>query len=661
MSETSFDQQMLNQINNIIGNFVVSVPEALPLVSSPTMPNGDLINNIIDSFASEFVSDFVEQAPIPEVKKPVAKTKATKKVNNIALCSLPVAKPSKKDKPVSDPIKPIEELKETKSFIPHIDSIKIQSSFLDDPRIKEAGFSFSDDRSFSHGAINILVVGCGGTGSRLIELLAQAKMFKYRNLIGSIIICDMDKIKSKNLERQLFYDFEVGDYKAMALAERFNMIYGTELFYPYNKAVSDLFNDGTIFNYMGSGTPIIVFDCTDNFSARKDIEENVAYNFGILSGSSLIISCGNEKDFGQVIVGTPVNDHTCVINRQHSFNTFNVHTQLVVNNLLKIATNPKNAINTVDYMPSMLHYMHNFQDSVAPSCANIEEQSLVINSLIANQAFSVLCEYLDKRSYNTHITYVNTRGDFGAEVIKTTGDYLSVLMRSLYNYNCPDYMVNDGLKFVNDIIIPYRIKHDALLDVALKVYIANSPSAVIEPDRIIPHIADHSVRSGLNNLEKKGNWNKYIDTKALTFASRKTSSIYGNSFSDSIIHIRGKFLSGKLSLDIFLDLFNKNFKFDDTKFKISEKEAWTVTNGGNVFQTFNAILDRLVQFDPYLLTIVYPYFITYILPEVIYPYTHQTKGYDKFYVKYNFLVAESCLMGYNSKRFIEFIKELWEV
>ena len=468
-------------------------------------------------------------------------------------------------------------------------------------------------------------------------------------------------MESKNLERQLFYDFEINEYKATALAERFNMLYGTEIFIPYIKSVSDLFADGTIFNYFGGVSPTVTFDCTDNLSARKDIENHIGFNFGHLHSSSLLISCGNEKDFGQVIVGTPIADHTCVMNRPHGFNTFNIHTQMVLNNILKIVSSPKNANHIVDYMPSMLHYMHNFQDTVAPSCANIEEQSLVINSLIANQAFSIFCEYIDKRQYNTHITYVNTRGDYGAEVIKDTSDYLAILMRSLYNYNCPDYMVNDGLKFVNDVMIPWRIKCDTLIDLGSKVYIQNSISSVVEPDRIIPHYKDHSFQESLRNFKLKGQWNKFSDPRSITHVSRKTASIFGSSVSENLNHRRGKLFSAKVSLDIFLDLLNKNFKFDEIKFKISEKEAWTVTNKGNVFQAFKAILDRLVQLDSYLLTIAYPYLSTFIIPEVMYHWQQQGVGYEKFRKEYAFIVAESSLMGYNSKRFVEFIKELSEV
>ena len=203
MSDTSFDQHMLDQINNVIGNFVRAEPpsapihtivdiagEFAPLISSPVMYNGDLINDIIDSF----VASPTEQIVIDSVPfiAPV-KVKAPRKTKKLTDCSLPIKKTVKKEKlPSTQEV--VEKEKEAVSFIPHIDMIKIDHDFLNDPRIKNAACTFSDARIMGAGPINILVVGCGGTGSRLIELLAQAKMFKYRNVIGHIVICDMDKV-----------------------------------------------------------------------------------------------------------------------------------------------------------------------------------------------------------------------------------------------------------------------------------------------------------------------------------------------------------------------------------------------------------------------------------------------------------------------------------
>ena len=65
---------------------------------------------------------------------------------------------------------------------------------------------------------NICIVGCGGIGCVLAELLARAG-------VGKITLIDPDTIEMSNLQRQLaFTPQDLGFYKAETLAKRLGQI-----------------------------------------------------------------------------------------------------------------------------------------------------------------------------------------------------------------------------------------------------------------------------------------------------------------------------------------------------------------------------------------------------------------------------------------------------
>lgn len=61
------------------------------------------------------------------------------------------------------------------------------------------------------------VAGCGGLGSNIAISLTRAG-------IGKLIIADFDKVEESNLNRQQFYQFDIGKNKAEALANHLKAI-----------------------------------------------------------------------------------------------------------------------------------------------------------------------------------------------------------------------------------------------------------------------------------------------------------------------------------------------------------------------------------------------------------------------------------------------------
>jgi adenylyltransferase/sulfurtransferase len=115
-----------------------------------------------------------------------------------------------------------------------------------------------------HKKLKIIIIGAGGTGSNIAELLV-------RGGFENISIIDKDKVDNSNIERQNFISKDVGKYKVTCLKKRLNKI---------NKNI----NIKTFKLYLNSKNISIlkeydiIIDATDNFETRKLIN-NFSYEF----------------------------------------------------------------------------------------------------------------------------------------------------------------------------------------------------------------------------------------------------------------------------------------------------------------------------------------------------------------------------------------------
>jgi len=158
----------------------------------------------------------------------------------------------------------------------------------------------------------IIVVGAGGIGARVLQLLTRA-------MVGSatIYLVDPDIVEDRNIHRQVFTVGDVGEPKVIALARRYQTrgcnIYGIQariedvLFSRSGQTEpSDLMEafDRTI-------CPVIIIGCVDNVAARAHLLKQVkaAMLLDITSGlpsdetrAVVYIDTGNDKTVGQVLV-----------------------------------------------------------------------------------------------------------------------------------------------------------------------------------------------------------------------------------------------------------------------------------------------------------------------------------------------------------------------
>ena len=134
-------------------------------------------------------------------------------------------------------------------------------------------------------SVNIAVIGCGGTGSILADMLC-------RMLTGTpsrMLLVDPDTIESHNLLRQNFHPSELGMPKARALAERLSTQYQKPVGYSQNDCRD-------IISSIDTTKWQLTVSCVDNAPARAAIDSLADENHWVLD-------TGNGRENGQALLG----------------------------------------------------------------------------------------------------------------------------------------------------------------------------------------------------------------------------------------------------------------------------------------------------------------------------------------------------------------------
>ena len=159
-------------------------------------------------------------------------------------------------------------------------------------------------RKFDAIIQDVFVIGCGGTGSRVIPPLIQEIKQAVNQINPKIYLVDGDVVEVKNLSRQNFISKDVTRNKAIVLAER----YGAALDFPVVACPMYVTNDypGNMRDQMNhyalsqgvtrmNTSRKIVIMCVDSVKARMDI-------LAQCMPSDIIIDAGNEDTYGQVSI-----------------------------------------------------------------------------------------------------------------------------------------------------------------------------------------------------------------------------------------------------------------------------------------------------------------------------------------------------------------------
>lgn len=139
--------------------------------------------------------------------------------------------------------------------------------------------------------VNLVLVGCGGTGSWLAPAVTRVGRLlrDSRGLDVRINFIDPDLVEEKNVYRQNFSHAEIGESKAYALAFRYGLSWGMPIV-ANPRILSEVKLPG------GYGQTTVYLGCVDRASARQEIHDR-------MPDGAWWIDCGNEADNGQVLIG----------------------------------------------------------------------------------------------------------------------------------------------------------------------------------------------------------------------------------------------------------------------------------------------------------------------------------------------------------------------
>jgi len=222
--------------------------------------------------------------------------------------------------------------------------------------------------------ISVLVIGIGGTGSRVLYNLARMDIaFRNINRRGLVVTAvDPDYVTKRNVGRQGFYMGDVGYYKSEIMINRINNAYG--LNWRYETILYDL-------KQAKINTANIIITCVDKVVSRRIIHRTKQTNRSEERARPYYwLDFGNTKLNGQVVLGT----------------------------LQDIVQPESSKFETVSKLKTVFDLYPNMEDAETdtelqgPGCAIIDpygEQELFINSMLAEAGMSLLYSLL--KDYHT--------------------------------------------------------------------------------------------------------------------------------------------------------------------------------------------------------------------------------------------------------------------
>jgi hypothetical protein len=279
------------------------------------------------------------------------------------------------------------------------------------------------------------VFGCGGTGSRLVPLMAQfVKSCDWiKTFSPEITLIDPDIVEEKNLFRQNFIRRDLDKGKAVVLAERYSKGFDIPVkaffgkvggiqpqdeildFYRLSSHAkeSEEYNAGGIFNNS------LIFICVDSISARQEILEFIRARSNS-STETIIVDTGNEDDFGQVkIMGLK------------TFVPYYRNRDKIYIQARKSLPNNVPVCLPLAYLPLDNGYFYEMSPPVeTASCADLD-QTMAINCMVANTAFSILQNILYRNKITAHRYNISLQHGIQPEYL--TWNYLDKIQENTKN------------------------------------------------------------------------------------------------------------------------------------------------------------------------------------------------------------------------------------
>ncbi|WP_288987627.1 PRTRC system ThiF family protein [uncultured Pseudoalteromonas sp.] len=220
--------------------------------------------------------------------------------------------------------------------------------------------------------ISIVVIGAGGTGSNLLNLLFQQDYLLRSITDGQIYfdvtVFDDDVVSHTNIGRQAFWGCDLGVSKAEILVNRYN-VHGNLNWQYYNERV-------TKDNIQKLKHADVVITCVDKAKVRAEIGECFNSSMSSLYNKDMLwIDAGNNKSAGQVIIG---------------------HCLPQANKLP----------NVYDLYPELSEIVDIEEDSCSHAAA-LERQTFGINQKVALEATGLLWSLIREGGLDNHGSYID--------------------------------------------------------------------------------------------------------------------------------------------------------------------------------------------------------------------------------------------------------------
>lgn len=244
--------------------------------------------------------------------------------------------------------------------------------------------------------VTINVVGCGGTGSQVINSLAR--MHSALRALGHpglyVRAIDPKKVTEANMGRQLFSPADIGISKPVVLIGRINRFFGTdwagEPIYYSDKA--------------GIPPANVTISCVDSGKARRQIK----------SALDNAVKLSPETTYGRYRYPGDLQPYE-VPYYWMDFGNMRDRGQVIIGTLTKIPQQESDDFQPISVLPSIdkLHpdiMVDNIDDDQGPSCSLAEalkSQDLFINTNLANMGMALLWKMFRQAHITCHGLYLN--------------------------------------------------------------------------------------------------------------------------------------------------------------------------------------------------------------------------------------------------------------
>lgn len=140
---------------------------------------------------------------------------------------------------------------------------------------------------------NVLVVGCGGTGSEIIDAICRLDhvLTKTGHEGLRVTLQDGDKVSASNVGRQRFLECDIGANKASTLAKRYGFLLGTPL-----RPIETFLSKANLQEFAKFDLVITAVD-------RATVRVRIADAWKSKTAGPLWLDCGNGAHTGQVVMG----------------------------------------------------------------------------------------------------------------------------------------------------------------------------------------------------------------------------------------------------------------------------------------------------------------------------------------------------------------------